>query len=78
MGEDGRRREEEITAIRARIDLGMTLIDTAEMDGDGTTEALVGEALSEFATRSSWSARSTPRMPAAAGSSAPAKLVSGG
>ncbi len=46
MGEDARRHKEEITAIRAGVDLGMTLIDTAEMYGDGATETLLGEALS--------------------------------
>ncbi len=46
MGEDARRHKEEIAAIRAGVDLGMTLIDTAEMYGDGATETLLGEALS--------------------------------
>jgi diketogulonate reductase-like aldo/keto reductase len=45
IGEDPRRRKEEIAALRAGIDLGLTLIDTAEMYGDGATEALLGEAL---------------------------------
>jgi len=45
MGEDSRRREQEIRAIHAGIALGMTLIDTAEMYGDGATEQLLGEAL---------------------------------
>lgn len=45
MGEDPRRREQEIAALHAGVDLGMTLIDTAEMYGDGATEDLVGEAL---------------------------------
>lgn len=45
MGEDPRRGEQEIAALRTGIDLGMTLIDTAEMYGDGATETLVGEAL---------------------------------
>lgn len=45
MGEDPRRREQEIVALRKGIDLGMTLIDTAEIYGDGATETLVGEAL---------------------------------
>ncbi len=45
MGEDPRRRAQEIRALRAGIDLGMSLIDTAEMYGDGATEALLGEAL---------------------------------
>lgn len=38
-------RREEIRALRIGIDLGMTLIDTAEMYGDGATEELVGEAI---------------------------------
>ncbi len=45
MGEDAGRREEEIAALRTGIDLGMTLIDTAEMYGDGATETLLGDAL---------------------------------
>jgi diketogulonate reductase-like aldo/keto reductase len=45
MGEDASRRAEEIAAVRAGIDLGLTLIDTAEMYGDGATESLLGEAL---------------------------------
>ena len=45
MGEDARRREAEIRALRCGIELGMSLIDTAEMYGDGATESLLGEAL---------------------------------
>lgn len=45
MGEDPRRRRDEIAALHAGIDLGMTLIDTAEMYADGETERLVGEAV---------------------------------
>lgn len=45
MGERSDRREEEIAALRAGIDLGMTLIDTAEMYGDGASETLIGEAI---------------------------------
>ena len=45
MGEDARQRKQEIAALRAGVDLGMTLIDTAEMYGDGATETLLGEAL---------------------------------
>jgi diketogulonate reductase-like aldo/keto reductase len=51
MGEDARRRNQEIAALRAGIDLGMSLIDTAEMYGDGATESLVGEALAEVRDR---------------------------
>lgn len=45
MGEDRSLRPQEITALRKGVELGMTLIDTAEMYGDGATEALLGEAL---------------------------------
>jgi diketogulonate reductase-like aldo/keto reductase len=45
MGEDPRLQKHEIAALRAGIELGMTLIDTAEMYGDGATETLLGEAL---------------------------------
>lgn len=45
MGEDSRRRQREITAVRAGVELGMTLIDTAEMYGEGAAEELLGEAL---------------------------------
>ena len=38
-------RAREIAALRLGLDLGMTLIDTAEMYGDGAAEALVGEAI---------------------------------
>jgi diketogulonate reductase-like aldo/keto reductase len=45
MGEDARERDEEIAAIRLGVDLGMTVVDTAEMYGDGATEQLVGQAI---------------------------------
>lgn len=45
IGEDGRRRAEEIATLRRGLDLGLTLIDTAEMYGDGASEELVGEAI---------------------------------
>jgi len=48
MGENANRRGQEIAALRAGIDLGMTLIDTAEMYGDGATETLLGETLAEI------------------------------
>ncbi len=46
MGESRAARAEEIATLRLAIDLGATLIDTAEMYGEGATEALVGEAIS--------------------------------
>ncbi|MET7902332.1 aldo/keto reductase [Streptomyces sp. NPDC005355] len=45
LGEDPRRRAEEIAALRLGLDLGMTLVDTAEMYGSGASEELVGEAI---------------------------------
>lgn len=45
MGDRPDRRAGEIAALRAGLDLGMTLIDTAEMYGDGNAEELVGEAI---------------------------------
>ena len=47
MGEDPRRRADEIAALRLGIDLGMSLIDTAEMYANGGAEELVGEAIDE-------------------------------
>ena len=45
MAEDADRHADEIAALRTGIDLGMTLIDTAEMYADGESERLVGEAI---------------------------------
>lgn len=42
MGEDPSRCAAETAALRLGIDLGMTLVDTAEMYGDGATEAWLG------------------------------------
>ena len=45
MGEDPTKRVEELAALQAGLDLGLTLLDTAEMYGDGAAERLVGEAI---------------------------------
>jgi diketogulonate reductase-like aldo/keto reductase len=45
MGERGARRAEEARALRLGLDLGMTLVDTAEMYGDGGAEEVVAEAI---------------------------------
>lgn len=45
MGDEAHRRADEIASLRLGLDLGMTLIDTAEMYGDGASEKLVGEAI---------------------------------
>jgi diketogulonate reductase-like aldo/keto reductase len=44
MGESARRRTAEVAAVKLALDLGMTVIDTAEMYGDGGAEEIVGEA----------------------------------
>ena len=45
MGERAKDRAAEVAALRLGIDLGVTLVDTAEMYGDGESERIVGEAL---------------------------------
>lgn len=45
MGETKSEAEAEVDAVRLALDLGMTVIDTAEMYGDGAAERIVGEAL---------------------------------
>ena len=45
FGEGQRPAREEADALRLGIDLGMTLIDTAEMYGEGTAEQVVADAI---------------------------------
>jgi aldehyde reductase len=45
LGDDPRRRRDEIASLQHGIAQGLTLIDTAEMYGDGRSEQLVGEAI---------------------------------
>ncbi len=45
MGEKRSLREREIAAIKLGVDLGVRLIDTAEMYGEGVAESLVAEAI---------------------------------
>lgn len=45
MGEKASLRRQEVEALRAGIDRGLTLIDTAEMYADGGAEEVVGEAI---------------------------------
>ncbi|MGY2046551.1 aldo/keto reductase [Methylobacterium sp. JK268] len=51
MGEVPRERRTEAEALRAGIDRGLTLIDTAEMYGEGDTESFLGEALGPLRER---------------------------
>jgi diketogulonate reductase-like aldo/keto reductase len=45
IGDSGDTRAEEIATLQMGIDLGLNLIDTAEMYGEGNAETLVGEAI---------------------------------
>ena len=45
MGEDRRRAADEAAAVRLGIELGMTLIDTAEMYGSGGSEEMIARAI---------------------------------
>lgn len=45
LGDSASSRAEEVRALRTGLDAGLSLIDTAEMYGDGRAEDLVGEAI---------------------------------
>ena len=47
MGENATQRKTEVEALRHAMDLGVTLIDTAEMYGEGGAEEVVGEAIAD-------------------------------
>ena len=79
MGEDASDAAEESKALLAGIDAGLTLIDTAEMYGDGATRRPSWErSWPGAATRSFSSARPIRKMPRAPVSRPPAKPACGG
>ena len=47
MGENTRAHKDEVAALRLGIELGMTLIDTAEMYGEGGAEKVVADAIED-------------------------------
>ncbi len=47
MGENTRAHKDEVAALRLGIELGMTLIDTAEMYGEGGAETVVADAIED-------------------------------
>ena len=51
MGENARRRGEELDALKYGLDLGYSMIDTAEMYGEGGAEEIVGDALAGRGSR---------------------------
>ncbi|NRN89486.1 Aldo-keto reductase IolS [Lactobacillus helveticus] len=48
IGEDPKKKKDEIAAIRYGLDNGLNIIDTAEMYGDGKSEKLIGEAIRDY------------------------------
>ena len=48
LGDSVETHTREVEALRAGVEAGMTLIDTAEMYGNGRSEALVGEAIRPY------------------------------
>lgn len=48
MGEQSGQRSKEVAALRAGLEAGARLIDTAEMYADGESESITGEALKGF------------------------------
>lgn len=67
MGDDAGRRREEIAALQRGIELGMTVIDTAEMYGSGLSESLVGEAIQGRRDRVTLVSKVLPSHASAAG-----------
>jgi len=47
MGESSQQAQHEVAAIRAAIEMGYRVIDTAEMYGEGGAEAIVGNAVDQ-------------------------------
>lgn len=48
LGEVASKHDQEVRALRSGIDRGLTLIDTAEMYGEGQSEKLVGESIATY------------------------------
>ncbi|MFE5321683.1 aldo/keto reductase [Paenibacillus sp. NPDC056579] len=48
IGENPSKRKQEISTLRLGVELGMTVIDTAEMYGEGSTEELVGDGIKDI------------------------------
>lgn len=48
MGENPKKKKDEISALRYGLDNGIKIIDTAEMYGEGKSESLIGEAIKGY------------------------------
>ena len=75
MGERPTQRTDELAALRTGIDLGLTLIDTAEMYADGEFERLVGEAIRGRREQVFLVSKLIPKMLPSSGYRKPAKRV---
>ncbi|GAA3370912.1 hypothetical protein GCM10017744_096570 [Streptomyces antimycoticus] len=78
IGDDPRRRADEIAALRHGLDLGMTLVDTAEMYGSGASEELVGEAIADRRDEVFLVSKVLPAMPTAVAPLRPVRTACGG
>ena len=70
MGENQAARREEVAALKLGIDLGMRLIDTAEMYADGGAERVVAEAIAGVRDRVFLVSKVLPQNASYAGTSA--------
>ena len=52
LGENRHREHEEIEALRAGLDSGLSLIDTVEMYGNGQAEKLIGQTIQGYDRKS--------------------------
>lgn len=75
MGEDPARKAAEVAALQQGIELGLSLIDTAEMYAEGGAEEVVGQAIAGRRDPVFWSARCTRTMPACAAWRPPASAA---
>ena len=48
IGEDLKKKKDEMAAIRYGLDNGVNIIDTAEMYGEGKSEKLIGQAIKGY------------------------------
>ncbi|WP_313593457.1 aldo/keto reductase [Agrobacterium cavarae] len=48
MGESNAEEAQEVASIRKAVELGMTVVDTAEMYADGRSEEIVGKAIADL------------------------------
>jgi aryl-alcohol dehydrogenase-like predicted oxidoreductase len=78
MAENPAKRKTEIAALQLGLDLGISLIDTAEMYGEGAAEELIGEAIKGRRAEVFWSAKFIRTTPPATARSRRASAVCAG